>query len=237
MRLYTRRSFGDLASFFMLDERQYRSPPACLTPERRTRPRLQNCDELNDEQRTMLGAEQEAWLETEFAAARTERKTRWNLLTQGVVMSYIDEDPGPGTLFWADGWNGNPTGRERLMTQLANHAVQNPIVLSGDVHAFIVSGLHRHAGVMESPVIATELVATSISSQGTPQSALDAWRSANPNLLTANGLHRGYLRLDITPTSVKADLVALDSALITTSSARTLQTYVIEASRPGPVLA
>lgn len=237
MRIYTARAFGDLAAFYMLDERQYRSPPACRTPEGKARQRLDNCAELNDPARTMLGMEQEAWLAQQFAKTRAGASARWNCLVQGVVMSYIDEDPGPGTRFWYDGWNGNPTGRQRLMNQLADYRVRNPVVLSGDVHAFIVSGLHRHPGAMDSPVIATELVATSISSQGTPQNKLDEWRAANPNLLTANGSYRGYLRLDLTPQALTADLVALDSALQRQSNSRTLQRYVIECDRPGPVAA
>jgi alkaline phosphatase D len=233
MRIYMSRSFGDLASFYMLDERQYRSPPACRKADGTYIKRLDNCAELNDPARTMLGAQQEAWLGKELASTRA----RWNLLAQGVVMSYIDEDPGPDTRFWADGWNGNPTGRERLMTQLADHRVPNPIVLSGDVHAFIVSGLHRHPGDLESPIVGTELVATSVTSQGTPQRVLDPWKAANPNLLIAEGRSRGYLRLEITDKTLTADLVALDSALKPQSQARTLQRFVVEAGKPGPVAA
>ena len=47
LRLYTQRSFGQLASICMLDTRQYRAPLACTEPGRRTS-RSVNCAELND---------------------------------------------------------------------------------------------------------------------------------------------------------------------------------------------
>ena len=231
MRIHAARSFGDLATLCMLDQRQFRSPSACRNPDGRGQRRLQDCAELKDPSRTMLGREQEAWLSQQLAGSAA----RWNLLAQGTVMSYIDEDPGPGQRFWADGWNGYPKARERLLHDLAERKVANPVVLSGDVHAFIVSGLHRDAADLQSPVVASEFVTTSVSSQGTPQKMLDGWRAANPNLLMADGEHRGYLRLDIRRERLAADLISLDTVKERTSRARTLRQYVIEADRPGPV--
>jgi alkaline phosphatase D len=229
MRLYTQRAFGDLASIYMLDQRQYRSEQACWdTGQRRLK---EDCVELKDPARTMLGGTQESWLAGELANTRA----RWNLLVQGTVMSYIDEDPGPGEQFWGDAWNGYPAARRRLMNQLDAAKVANPVVLTGDVHAFIVSGLHREPGDLESPVIASELVTTSVSSEGTPQDKLDAWRAANPNLLLANGEHRGYLRVDVSHDRLDATLVALDSEKRADTGASVFRKFVIEADQPGPV--
>jgi alkaline phosphatase D len=231
MRLYAQRSFGDLASVFMLDQRQYRSPQACAG--RIAGRRVGECAELHAPDRTMIGAAQESWLQAGLAAS----KTRWNLLGQGTVMAHLDEDPGPGRRYWTDAWNGYHAARARLTGFLAEAKVANPVVLSGDIHTFVIAGLNRDPADLGSPLVASELVTTSITSQGIPQQTLAQWSAANPNLLYVNSERRGYLRLDMTRDVLKADLVALDSVTNPNTGARPLRSYVVEAGRPGPVAA
>jgi len=233
MRLYAQRAFGDLASIFMLDQRQYRSPEACPQPGRRGGNRVSDCAELLSPSRTMLGERQESWL---FAGLANSR-ARWNLLAQGTVMAHIDELPGEGRRYWTDAWNGYPVARDRLTHFLSERRIANPVVLSGDIHAFVVSGLNRDAADLESPLVASELVATSVSSQGVPKAMLENWRAANPNLLLANSAVRGYLRLDLTRERLQADLIALKSVKDPKTDRYTLSTFVVEAGRPGPVTA
>jgi alkaline phosphatase D len=233
LRLHAQRAFGNLASVYMLDQRQHRSPTACPRPGRAGSNRVSDCAELSVPSRTMLGERQEAWLHAELANSRA----RWNLMTQGTVMAHIDEGPGPERKYWTDGWNGYPAARSRLMNFLADKQIANPVVLSGDIHAFVISGLHKQADNLDSPIVASELVGTSISSQALAQSTLDGWQKDNPNLLFANSEHRGYLRLDITPARLQADLVALRSEKDPKSDARTLRSFVVEAGKPGPVTA
>jgi len=235
MRLYAQRAFGDLASVLLLDQRQYRSPQACPRPGRGGANRVSYCAELRDPSRTMLGERQESWLH----AALGESRARWNLLAQGTVMAHMDEDPGSGRTYWTDAWNGYPAARARLLDVLAerraaNPAVGIPVVLSGDIHAFMVSQVNRVADDLDSPVIASELVTTSISSQALSQKTLDGWQAGNPNVLFATSEHRGYLRLDISRDRVQADLVAMHSVKEPRSDGSVLRSFVIEADRPGP---
>lgn len=234
MRLHARRAFGDLAAFFMLDQRQYRSPDACSPFGRGggARVKLSDCPEIDQPQRQMLGERQEAWL---FGALGNSR-ARWNLLAQGTVMAHINEQAGESPRYWTDSWNGFPAARARMVDFLAERKVANPVVLSGDVHAFIVSGLRRSARDLSSPVVASELVTSSITSQALSQRTFDTWTSLNPNLLIANGESRGYLRLDLTRDRLQADLIAMDSVKkANAAGARTLKSFAIEAGRPGPV--
>lgn len=235
MRLYAQRAFGDLASICMLDQRQYRSPEACSHPGRGGGNRVSpaDCPELERASRQMLGERQESWL---FAALASS-KARWNLLGQGTLMSYLNEATPARPRYWTDAWNGYPAARARLIAALAERQTANPVVLSGDIHSFIVGGLHREASDLASPVVASELVTTSISSQGVPQKTLDAWRANNANLLVADGQHRGYLRLDVTHERLQADLVAMNSVKQAESGGKALQSFVIQAGRAGPVAA
>jgi alkaline phosphatase D len=235
MRLYATRSFGDLASIVLLDQRQYRTPEACPPLGRAGGHRVDEakCPELDDPNRTMLGGRQEAWVQGQL----TSSQTRWNLLAQGTLMGHNNEAALPEHRYWTDAWNGYPAARERLMKFLSERHIPNPVVLSGDIHAFVVSGLHLKAADLDSPIVAPEFVATSISSDAVPESYFENARKLNPNLLTATGEHRGYVRLDITKDHLRADLIAIDTVKTPDSGRSTLVSYVVEAGKPGLVAA
>jgi alkaline phosphatase D len=231
MQLYTTRAVGDLATFFLLDERQYRSPHACPPPGSSASARVyvDECAELAQPARTMLGAAQEAWLEARLAASRS----RWNVLAQGVVMAWSDEGSSGRERHWTDSWSGYPAARDRFMQALQRHAVANPVVLGGDIHAFVASELRLKAGDFNSPLVASELVTTSISSKGPPQAVVDALRANTADVRYADGDVRGYLRLSLDARQLRADMVAMDTVLASTSAARVLKSYVIEDGRRG----
>jgi alkaline phosphatase D len=205
--IFARRSIGALAAIHLLDQRQYRSPP----------------------DRTMLGAAQEAWLDRGFASDPAS----WTFIAQGTVMSHLDQQPGEGRVHSTDAWSGYPAARARLLESLARHRVRNPVVLSGDIHAFMVGNVSAVPERVDTPVVAAEFVATSISSDPRPQRQLDEWRTENPNLLCADGRQRGYISLRLSPQRLTADLIAVDDVKNPASPCRTLQSFVVEAGKPG----
>ena len=231
MRLYCTQAFGGLANLLMLDERQYRATQACPRPGRRGANRVGDCAELFDPARSKLGARQEEWLAAQLAAS----KAQWTLLAQGTVVAYIDEQPGPGELFWTDGWNGYPVARDRLLDTLATTKAANPVVLSGDIHAFLVASLNHRASDLSTPIVASELTTTSISSQGVPQKAVEERLRANPNLLFADSDRRGYLLLDVDRERLEAQLVAMETVATPDAGRFVLATFVVESGRPGPI--
>jgi alkaline phosphatase D len=230
MRLTAQRAFGDLVNLCVLDGRQYRDPHPCPPPGRRGATRASGCAELAAP-REMLGQRQEAWLRARLA----ESRARWNLLAQGVVMMHLDEDAGPATRYWTDSWNGYPAARARLMRFLHESRVRNPVVLSGDIHAFLVGSVSAVPEDLASPIVASELVTTSISSQALPQKHLDERRAINPNLLLAASEHRGYLRLDVTSDRLRADLIAVDDVRRRDAGSRLLASFAVENDRPPPI--
>jgi alkaline phosphatase D len=232
MRLHAQRAFGDLASIALLDERQYRARQACAPAGKRGGQRVAPCPELDDPSRTVLGAAQEQWLQATLTASRA----RWNLLAQGVVMSYIDEDPGEGRRYWSDGWGGYPPARKRLLDFLAERRIANPVVLSGDIHAFVAGVLNAIPEDAASPVVATELVTSSITSQGLPESLVKNI-ATNANISHVSSTHRGYVRIDLSRERLHADLVAMDDATQKDSGRSTLAAFAIEHGRPALVRA
>jgi alkaline phosphatase D len=229
LRLHAERSFGSLVNVVMLDERQYRSPQACPKPGQHGSNRVQDCEELARADRTKLGARQEAWLDARLAAS----KAQWNVLVNGTVMAYVDELPGPGERYWTDGWNGYPAARARLVDSIVARKVANPVVLSGDIHAFLASDLNRVPADRGSPVAATEFTTTSISSHGLPQKLIDERMAENPNVRFADSQVRGYLRLDVNAERLQADMVALDDVRDPRSGRSVRASFVVADGRPG----
>jgi len=224
-RQHSVRTFGSLVDLFMLDGRQYRSDQACGGRL------VTNCDAVFDANRTMLGEAQERWLDRSLASARA----RWTLLAQGVVFAYLDGTPGEEVSYWAEDWNGYMAARQRLLGGLAAHRTRNPVILGGDVHCFQVNDVHARPGDLDSPVAATEFVATSISSGGPEQSRVDEWLTENPNMRYARGDLRGYVRLTVTPETLQADMVAVDDPRRADSATHTAASFHVEDGRPGAV--
>jgi alkaline phosphatase D len=227
--LFASRRIGTLAEIFMLDQRQYRSAQACPPPGRAGGNRVgDDCAELRDASRTMLGAAQEAWLDAGLARTRG----RWNLLAQGTVFAHMDEQVGEGRRYTTDNWNGYFAARQRVLDSLGRHRVDNPVVLSGDIHAFIAGNIRARPEQPDSPLLATEIVATSVSSDGRPQQQLDDWTQENPDLLLAEGRYRGYVALRLSPQRLQANLMALENRDDPESAQRVLQSLVVEDGSP-----
>jgi alkaline phosphatase D len=231
MRLHTTVAYGQLATFFVLDDRQYRSHQVCARPGRggSTVVREELCPERNDPGLTMLGRAQEQWLTESFGRTRAA----WNVIAQQTLMAQADRRAGPGGDYWTDGWDGYPRARQRLLESVVRQRVRNPLVISGDVHMSAIADLKTDFDAPESPVVATEIAGPSITSQGPTVKRVEALLQENPHIKFANGTRRGYATLDITPTRCIARLRTLASVTESASDIRTLTTYAIEDGRPG----
>jgi alkaline phosphatase D len=235
MRIYSRVGFGNLAAFYMVDNRQHRTWQACARPGRGGGASVDaaDCAELTDPKRTLLGAAQEQWLEAGLAASRL----RWNVIGQQTLMAQMNRAESGGKSIFTDGWDGYPAARRRLLEHMAAAGTPNPVVVGGDVHAFYVSQLKPDFDDPASPVVASEFVGTSISSQHGSQDWLDKRRPANPHLLLAESRYRGYVRAEVTPKRMQVDLRAMESVQTRDAACNTLTSFVVEDGRPGPVRA
>jgi alkaline phosphatase D len=234
-RIYTRLGYGNLASFFVLDDRQYRSAQACPRAGRGGSNTLDvaECPDFADAKRTLLGAAQEQWLEAGLAASRS----RWNVIAQQTQMAQFDQKPGAGRAAWTDGWDGYPAARNRLLDFISSRNVSNPVVIGGDVHSFRVNELKRDSDDANSPVVAAEFVGTSITSQAGAQERLNQLLPDNPHVLLADSRFRGYTRVDVTAKQLKVDLRAMETVQQREAPCSTLASFVVEDGKPGPVRA
>ena len=175
LQLYRRFDFGRLLRLHVLDERQYRSPQACRAQRNRHeaakdtsvwrsgayRPEL--CPEHESRERTMLGKAQEQWLEQGCLTSPAQ----WNVVAQGVMVADIDVRAHERVaaqyqrFVYNDMWQGYPVAQRRLVDLLAR--TRNPLVLSGDLHAFFANQLNADGRAGERPV-APEFVVGAVSS-------------------------------------------------------------------------
>lgn len=230
MRIHDRFSWGRLADIWVLDTRQHRDWQACADVEGPGARPLLHCDELVDPQRTMLGAEQEHWLAD--GLARSPRT--WKFIAQTTQISPCGPDTPFGRVIYTDSWDGYPAARQRLLQAIAEPRVSNVVCLGGDVHRHVAAPLRLVAEDRGSPVIASEIVCSSLTSRGLSE-LQSAWiRRSNPDLLHARGDERGYVLFDVTPQQTECEFRATATPVAANARIHTQARFAIEAGRPGP---
>lgn len=231
LRMHASVGYGRLARFMLLDGRQHRSPQACPKIGRGGGNRVnpEHCAALREPGRSMLGLDQERWLDACLAGSRAH----WNLLAQQTLFAPAARDASSGRQIRTDGWDGYPHARLRLVESLARHRVANPLFLGGDMHANWVCDIHADFDDPRSPVVASEFCGTSITSQGRPQGELDAIRADNPHVRMAESMHRGYGLVELTPEDCTTRLRVVDDVRSPTPSISDRACFVVAAGRPG----
>ncbi|KWX20780.1 alkaline phosphatase [Mycolicibacterium wolinskyi] len=190
MQLYRRVHWGALATFHMLDTRQYRTDQACGD-------KISDCVDGLDPARTLTGDAQERWLLNGFQQSRA----RWDVLGQQVFFSQVDLTPGPGRGINPDAWDGYAANRDRIVAGLVDSPVRNAVVLTGDIHSHWAAEVRDRSGT----AVATELVTTSISSGGDGSAdTRAAVRAENPHIRYFAD-RRGYIRARISADELRAD--------------------------------
>jgi alkaline phosphatase D len=249
VRLYRALDWGELAKIILIDTRyigrtrqlDYRralglrllsdgaGTQAAAEEFRRTH--------LSDPARTLLGAEQEAWL-AETLASSKQRGQTWQIVAQQIAMGEqligagasamvpssahgntrryvtIGERLGRMGMPWnLDAWDGYPAARDRFLRACAAHAA-NAVVLGGDSHNTWVNNLA--APDDSTRIAALEFAGASVTSPGLEQ-ALSAgapgareamMQSANPHLAWCDVTNRGYGVLKLTRGACEAEWVA-----------------------------
>ncbi|HLE77218.1 MAG TPA: alkaline phosphatase D family protein [bacterium] len=103
-RMYRSFRWGQLLELFMLDTRQYRSPPF----------------QRDTVEKTMLGAAQKQWLLRGLAAS----PARFKVIASSVPLKYHG----------ADSWDGYTTERQEIFDFIVKNGVRRVVFLTADVH-------------------------------------------------------------------------------------------------------
>src|SRR5215212_3377296 len=217
--------YGRLTAFHLLDERQYRSVPVCGAEIGTV------CEEATDPARTMLGEEQERWLADQLDSS----PATWDVLANSVILSKTPVPIGDTVLFNLDQWDGYPPAQQRMLDLLAERRDGNRVVITGDIHASGVADVWRDFEDDRSPVIATELVGTSVSSEF-DEAYLDIAEQAvrqAPWVQFFEARHRGYVTVEATSEALRADYRFVAATDRPESTIETATSWAVEAGRPG----
>jgi len=230
LKLYDRFRYGDLAELFVIDDRQYRAHNACHAEMIKNR-MLTDCAERLDPSRTMLGAEQEAW----FADGLKRASARWNVVAQQTLMAELNRGRDDKRVFWADGWDGYPAARRKLLDVVAASPVKDTLVLGGDVHTFWATDLKRDFAEPSSPTVATEFVGGSLTSQSPPNAAVQALVARSPHLRYGLSERNGYGLLTLDAKAALVSFRAVDDVRDPKSGIATAARFAVQAGKPGAV--
>ena len=220
-KIYHALKWGDLAEFWLLDTRQYRADQNCNdTPG-------PGCAGWDTYDGTMLGDEQEQWLEEGMLAS----VATWKLITQQIVISSVSNN---GSLVNFDGWDGYPVARQRLFDFISGSALTNVVVISGDLHVGGLGDLSADAFDDTTPVIAAEIVTTSMSSNGNvPPETAEALVANIPLIKYFNAHLRGYVSHEITPEVYTVRCFMVETATEPESDGVVEAEFFIDAGTPG----
>ncbi|MCH2172506.1 alkaline phosphatase D family protein [Myxococcota bacterium] len=208
-RIYRAFRFGNLADLVMLDTRL----GGREKQGDRDDPRA-----LEDPNRRLLDATQEAWLQAQLDNSM-EAGTRWRLLGQQILMGSMS---GQGQPVNPDSWDGYPGSRKRLLGHLSQAEIRDVVVLSGDVHSSWAMEVAQNPFSEEAydpntgrGSLAVEFVAPAVSSSplGTFPGAesLLALDSRRPHIRWVDVHARGYTILDLDETRAQAEWYFLDT--------------------------
>ena len=223
MRIFRRLRFGRLLDLHVLDTRQYRSDQPCGDG---TKPR---CPQALAETQTMMGREQEVWLERNLRASPAQ----WNVLANQVMIAQVARGTAEAPTYAMDKWDGYVAARRRLLALLAATPPSNPVVITGDVHSNWVADLRTDFEDPASPIVSSEFVGTSMTSGGDgSDGSVERVRALNPHVKFFNA-RRGYVRAEVTPHTWRCDYRVLPYVSRPGAPIDTRASFVLQSGRKG----
>lgn len=230
MRIYAQVSYGRLASLYTLDARQYRDAQVCTRNGKSGASTVDpaTCPAWNDPARSLLGQQQEAWLEARLGAS-AGRGGPWNVLGQQTLFGQRDFRAKAGQTLWNDGWDGYTAARGRLTGALQKSAAGTPVFLGGDVHENWVGHVKADYANPASAAIGVEFCGTSISSRSAGNAKLGEVLAENPHFVFADSERRGYGVADFSPNRLLTTLRVVSDVTRPDSGIETLASFSVEA--------
>jgi len=230
LRIYQRAQFGKLINFHMLDCRQYRDDQACSGVGGMINP--DSCEILKDTKRTMLGKEQEDWLNSNLAKQTPGEGQVWNFLVQTTMFSPRRIPWNGDYKLWNDGWDGYPAARDRLVGALQQYKVSGPVFIGGDLHENWACNVPGHDLDGNVRTIASEFVGTGITQSSYYPKGVDFIKPANKHAVYADAGRCGYGTVDISKARIEVRYRVVDNIAKSDPAISTAATFVVESGNP-----
>ncbi len=226
LRIYRRLKYGRLAEFTMLDDRQYRTDNPCGDGE------AYRCDEALNGDYTMLGGRQERWASRGFERS----SAKWNIIGQQLLLAELEHRTIDANWYWNDAWDGYPLARRRLLEDVVDSRLRNPVFLTGDWHSTFVNDLKLDFKDPGGKTVATEFVTPAITTggDGTPYGPYyGPMIPFNPHIKYYEGDRRGYFLATVTGKELRLDLRFVTSVEDPNGTGYREASFVVEDGEPG----
>ncbi|OYX67260.1 MAG: hypothetical protein B7Y88_00355 [Sphingomonadales bacterium 32-64-17] len=209
--------------------------------------------------RSVLGFEQERWLDRQLAQSR-ESGAVWQILVEGSVLGRwgmpaegIDWLPAEasdaerlqrlievragalGLPYDTPLWNGFPTARERLLASCAREG-RNVFAFGGETHTgwyFDLPGGHDGPAAVEAALTAVTSSNSLRTADRTSRDRAESLIAFNPELAWCDVNHWGYTVVRFTPIAAEAEHVGFASIADPLAPVALRQRLVAEAGRTG----
>ncbi|MEP1144666.1 MAG: alkaline phosphatase D family protein [Henriciella sp.] len=257
--LYRRFDFGDVASVICLetrltgrsDEISWFTEIGGLDPAAVPLAAASTMLKVQDEERTMLGAAQETWLDEQLKDSTAKNKS-WQVLANQIVMARVRppnfaqtmsdtqkaaQDVGYiqqlipfsqlGLPFNLDAWDGFPAARDRLYAS-AKAANARLVTLTGDTHTAWANTLMDADGEQRG----VEFGCTSVTSPGLGTYIKEVrdlgaqFEAANPEVDYHDPFDSGWTLVTLTKDDVRADFKKVTDVTAPEYTASDVTTYV-----------
>jgi len=232
-RIYRSFAFGKMADLVMLDTR--------LVGRDQEAQKREQVDVIEDPKRSLLGAAQEQWMFGELLESKKAGVT-WQLLGQQIMFAPMA--PGGSPAVNTDAWDGYRPARDRVVDFLDAQQIRNGVILTGDIHSSWAYDIARdpwraYDAKTGRGTLAVEFATPAISSPGwgtaDPEKAVQRSRdyvAARPHLHWVEGVHRGYVVLDLQAKQLQADWFFVPTVTDKVGTETFAKGFVSEAGAP-----
>ena len=230
LQLYRRFTWGQMATFNVLDGRQYRSDQHAPCAPRATPPATASSTSTR---RAPCSAPSSA---TGCSRTWPSTKARWNVLAQQTAFAPLNRGltfPPRFSGANADNWEGYVAERQQIIDWAVEHETPNFVVLTGDSHRNWVRNIPRHYSSLEEPD--GRRVPRHLGlHRRRPASGRELLfgRPNNPQLLLQNN-NRGYCKCTLTEDTWTSEYRIVTTVRQPTATVSSLATFVVENGVPG----
>ena len=206
--VYRKLGYGDLIDFMVLDTRIVGRDE-------------QDLSATSDPSRSLLGAEQFAWLSEQL----TSSAAQWKVLVNQTIFAPVEVFGLPVN---GDAWDGYAAERQRLIDTVKMNGIDNFVVLTGDFHTAWSNNIPASGG---NPGV--EFVATSVTSPGLDIGGEFLVQLFNPHVRYLNLSAHGYLLMDFNAARAQGDHVFVNTLLARDPSASVGASWKVDAGTVG----
>lgn len=194
--IYRKFNYGDLLNLYMLDTRI----------EGRDKQVEASSSDVNDANRSLLGATQYNWLTSELSNSNAQ----WNIIGQQVMIAPLEAFGVPVN---PDQWDGYNYERNQLLNHIMNNNIENIVVLTGDIHTSWANDipLNNYDASTGENSAGVEFVTTSVTSPGFPIGVPSGViQTFNPHNKWLDLTNHGYVILNVDKQKTQAEWYFLD---------------------------